>query len=152
VALDYPFLPKSTAMLQSGQYWAIRLSDGRFACGRVLALREPGAHRARTWFVAGLMDWVGAEPPTGEAIAGAPVLEHGHAHIRSIAGSEGGILGQRPLVLDGLDRRRETRSFYADTFLQKRAEVVFVKGSPPPIFERRDVSSPLTDEMLRCLG
>src|SRR5262249_10570900 len=35
----YPFVPRSTAYLRPGQFWAIPLSDGRFACGRVLALK-----------------------------------------------------------------------------------------------------------------
>jgi hypothetical protein len=32
----YPFVPKTNAQLVAGQSWSIPLSDGRFACGRVL--------------------------------------------------------------------------------------------------------------------
>jgi hypothetical protein len=32
----YPFEPKSIARLQPGQFWAVPLTDGRHACGRVL--------------------------------------------------------------------------------------------------------------------
>ena len=38
----YPFEPKSNAHLMPGQFWGVPLSDGRWACGRVLAVQtEP---------------------------------------------------------------------------------------------------------------
>jgi hypothetical protein len=52
----------------------VPLSDGRFACGRVLDVpREPDLHVpvGRMLFLAGLLDWVGETPPTNQAIAGA---------------------------------------------------------------------------------
>jgi hypothetical protein len=36
---DYPFVPRTNATLVPGQFWSIPLTDGRFACGRVLAAR-----------------------------------------------------------------------------------------------------------------
>ena len=76
----YPFVPKSNRWLEAGQFWAVPLSDGRFACGRVLDVpRELDLHVpvARTMFLAGLLDWVGDTPPTAAAIAGAGLLAHG---------------------------------------------------------------------------
>ena len=102
----YPFEPRSNTRLEAGQFWGIPLSDGRFACGRVLAVsRSPDPAypvNART-FLAGLMDWVGVAPPTSEAIAGAGIWAQGFAHIKAIRENGGAILGIRPLGLDRLE-------------------------------------------------
>ncbi|WP_242624328.1 Mu transposase C-terminal domain-containing protein [Micromonospora kangleipakensis] len=34
----YPFAPRSNRHLRAGQYWALPLRNGRFACGRVMAV------------------------------------------------------------------------------------------------------------------
>ena len=90
----YPFKPKSSAYLEAGQFWAIPLSDGRFACGRVLAVqREPDPYimvGTRALF-AGLLDWVGDRPPDAEAIAGAPLIAQGFAHIKAITTTGGEV-------------------------------------------------------------
>src|SRR6266700_932410 len=36
---EYPFEPKSNTHLLPGQFWGVPLSDGRWACGRVLAVK-----------------------------------------------------------------------------------------------------------------
>lgn len=51
-------------------------------------------------FLAGLVDWVGVELPTSEAIAGKRTLGQGHAHIKTITETGGAILGYRPLDVD----------------------------------------------------
>jgi hypothetical protein len=66
-----------------GQFWPVPLGGGPFGCGLVLGTeREPG-YGSRTWFVAGLLDWVGTEShldwvgtesPTVDSIAGAALL------------------------------------------------------------------------------
>jgi len=85
--MDYPFEPKSNAYLEPGQFWGIPLSDGRFACGRILAVpREPDPFfpvNSRT-FLAGLLDWVSREPPTSATIAGARLFKQGFAHVLTI--------------------------------------------------------------------
>ena len=101
----YPFEPRSNARLEPGQLWSVPLPDGRFACGRVLAVpREPDpAYPVNTRaFLAGLMRWVDSQPPTPERIAGAPLLAQGFAHVLAIQESGGSILGIRPLEADGL--------------------------------------------------
>ena len=134
--------------LRPGQFWSVPLSDGRFGCGRVLgADREPG-YGARTWFVAGLLDWIGAESPTAESIAGASLLEVGHAHIDVIS-SDGAILGERPLEADGLAQPDSVISYWGAGYTKTRAERRFIAGDPAPESERRFISSPVTDEMLR---
>lgn len=101
----YPFEPRSNAHLEPGQFWGIPLSNGRWACGRVLAVRSdsgayfPGNTRM---FLAGLMDWVGERPPTAEAIAGHELIEQGWAHVRAIQRNGGQVLGERPLEMDGI--------------------------------------------------
>jgi hypothetical protein len=106
---DYPFEPKSNTWLEPGQFWGVPLSDGRYACGRVLAVpdeREPDpslwSERDSTTFFAGLMDWVGDEPPTAASIAGAALLEQGTAHVKTIRENGRFVLGHRDLALDGI--------------------------------------------------
>ena len=102
-APPYPFVPKSNRYLAAGQFWAIPLSNGRFACGRVLDVpRVDDLHVPvnTRMFLAGLLDWVGTEPPSGERLAESGVFDQGFAHIKAILTTGGEILGSRPLVLD----------------------------------------------------
>lgn len=97
----YPLVPKSNRLLRPGQFWAIPLSDGRFAAGRVMAVPAfgPGDH---TGVVVGLVDWVGDAPPTSEDLAGRPLLVQAKARFEAISMTGGAVLGLRPLELDGL--------------------------------------------------
>ncbi len=101
----YPFVPKSNRFLERGQYWAVPLSDGRFACGRVLDVpREPDLHVpvGRMLFLAGLLDWVGETPPTNQAIEGAVLSAQGFAHIKAITTTGAAVLGRRDLAADAI--------------------------------------------------
>jgi hypothetical protein len=107
----YPFEPHSNTHLEPGQFWGIPLTDGAFACGRVLAIPSRADHDrhfsySTTTFLAGLMAWVAREPPTSRTIADAHLLAQGKAHILTIRRS-GGILGSRDLGLDGITGLRE---------------------------------------------
>ena len=134
--------------LRPGQFWPVPLSDGRFGCGLVLgAEREPG-YGSRTWFLAGLLDWAGAEPPTAEAIAGAPLLEVGHAHIDVISSDGGSIVGERTVNGDAPAVPETVLSYWGAGYPKTRLERRFIAGDPAPKAERRFISSPLTDEML----
>jgi hypothetical protein len=42
--VTYPFVPRSNAKFRPGQFWAIPLPDGRFACGRVLGAEDSLSH------------------------------------------------------------------------------------------------------------
>lgn len=101
--IRYPFVPKSTASLRPGQFWAVPLSNGAFACGRVLQMKTVRQAGARTMFLAGLMDWCGQEPPTSVSIAGARLVTQGEAHIKTIVATGGEVLGYRPLEEDALE-------------------------------------------------
>lgn len=96
--ITYPLSVKSTAYLQPGQFWAIPLESGTFACGRVIQLWS----LSRRYFLFGLMDWVGASLPDAEALAGYVTVEQGCVRIEAIHMTGGVILGHRPLELDGI--------------------------------------------------
>jgi hypothetical protein len=95
----YPFVPKSTAYLIPGQFWSIPLTNGRFACGRVLEL-HPKQTRG---FLAGLLNWTGDIPPSSERIAGCQTIDQGEVHICVIGNNGGEILGWRPLEEDAIE-------------------------------------------------
>lgn len=101
--VTYPFIPKSTAHLEPGQFWSIPLNNGRFACGRVMQLAFWGGKKDTRWFLAGLANWVGKEPPSATSIAGCVVMAQGAAHIGVIRDYQGLILGHRSLEEDGLE-------------------------------------------------
>jgi len=146
-----PFVPKSNAKLEPGHFWSIPLSDRRFACGRVLAIDRAATYGSRSSMIAGLLDWVGDAPPTGDAIAGRPLLESGHLHVRSIGETGGTVLGHRPLELDGIIPPPRVPAYWGYKFPAMRAEAVFVDGKREraPKAERRILRAPLTDEQLR---
>ena len=100
---EYPFIPRSTAYLEPGHFWSIPLAGGGYACGRVIQLRLDGGRRDPRLFLAGLMDWSGADPPTSEALAGCSVIEQGSVHVKTIGENAGEVLGFRDLALDGIE-------------------------------------------------
>ena len=142
---SYPLVPKSTAHLRPGQFWSIPLADGRFGCGRVLRVD----HERRTSFVGAILDWVGDAPPTSDAIAGAPILSVGNAHVRLISHGGGAILGERSLDDDAIVVPGTIDAYWGDSYAVVRAEQRFIAGDPQPSSDFRQVWSPLTDEMLR---
>ncbi len=95
--IQYPFVPKSTAYMREGHFWHIPLSNGRFACGRVLQFDLRYGKRHSRMFLAGLLDWYGKKLPTANSIAGCKLLEQGGVHIRTIACNQSAILGWRSL-------------------------------------------------------
>lgn len=91
----YPFTPKSTAYMKPGQFWGFQLSDSSWASGVVLSLRSMHGKEKRhsRLFLAGLVDWRGANAPTASDISGRAILVRGYAHIRLIHENGGSILG-----------------------------------------------------------
>jgi hypothetical protein len=144
----YPMIPKTTAHLRSGQFWSIPMADGRFGCGRVLRVDTGGPTGGRTRFIAAILDWVGDSPPSSDAIAGRPLLNVGNAHVRLISFGGGEILGERPLSADGIEVPTAVTTYWGDGYAVMRAERRFIAGDPPPTSDFREVSSPLTVEML----
>jgi len=54
----YPFMPKSNRYSEAGRFWQLPLSDGRYGCGRVMAVPACGA-KDRVGFVA-VAGWIGS--------------------------------------------------------------------------------------------
>ncbi len=100
--IEYPLIPKSNRSLIVGQFWAIPLHSGKYACGRVLDIPNTEAKNMKL-FYAGLMNWVGLQLPTYESITGSQIIEHGQAHIKTITSLGQSILGYRALELDKLE-------------------------------------------------
>ncbi|HTG42351.1 MAG TPA: hypothetical protein VK697_12140 [Methylomirabilota bacterium] len=145
----YPLTPKTNAHLIPGQFWSIPLSDGRFGSGRVLSVDHDRPAGGRTRFIGAILDWVGEAPPTFEAIAGSAVLAVGNAHVRLISFGGGAILGERPLDADRIEPPARVDTYWGDGYGVMRAERRFIAGDPAPTSEFRQVSSPLTAEMLQ---
>jgi hypothetical protein len=100
--ITYPFVPRSRAYLQPGQFWSLPLSGHRFACGRILQLHPGKGTKESRRFLAALLDWCGTLPPTAHAIAGCGAISQGLMHLASIGETHSEILGWRDLDLDGL--------------------------------------------------
>ncbi|HEY4227366.1 MAG TPA: hypothetical protein VGM49_03435 [Candidatus Limnocylindrales bacterium] len=145
-----PLIPKTTAHLRPGQLWSIPLADGRFGCGRVLRVDRDKPTGGRTRFIAAILDWVGDAPPSPDAIAGSAVLNVGNAHVRLISFGGGAIQGERPLSADGIEVPELVTTYWGDGYGVMRAERRFIAGDPAPTSDFREVSSPLSAEMLRA--
>lgn len=131
--MNYPFEPRTTAYLESGQYWAIPLSNGRYACGVVIAKladMHDGKIRQRT-FLGALIDWVGDEPPDEESIRNASVLKSGEAHLKAIHTTGGTILGKSSILCLGENPRVKTDDVVTMGYgvLKKVAESKFGQNS-----------------------
>ena len=90
--MTYPFQPKSTANLQAGQFWPIRLPDGGFGCGMVLDVVSD----SRREFLAGLIDWYGQEEPLHTEIMERSLIAQGIGHVKMILEGYAWITGTLP--------------------------------------------------------
>jgi hypothetical protein len=97
--MKYPFTPKSTASMIEGQIISIPLSNGTYACGRVLEIRKG----SRTAFLVALMDWNSPNSPDSNTITNSKILKHGQVHIKAIIESGSEIVGHRELALDEIE-------------------------------------------------
>jgi hypothetical protein len=92
-----PYIPKTTKHVQPGDFWAIKLDDGRYSAGRVLQILD------RVTVLGCVLDWSSDGPPTEQAIAGAAVLATGRMHLKTIADCGDGIRGNRSLAEDNIE-------------------------------------------------
>jgi len=99
----YPFVPKSTSKLKPGQFWAVPLRHGKFACGRVLQVGFKGNPSKTRSFFGCLLDWIGTCPPSENAIAGSLPFRFGVMHVKAITETGGEVLGERALEADGIE-------------------------------------------------
>jgi hypothetical protein len=96
---SFPFTPKSLANVYKGDFWGIPLSNGSFACGRVIQIHPL---QRRTIFLAGLLDWNEDALPTYDSISGARCIDQRQAHLKTILENGRDILGNRALELDAI--------------------------------------------------
>jgi len=97
-----PFSPKSTSTLQLGDFWSIKLTDSRYACGRVIGWWPKDYKGHKKGFLGGLLNWCSELEPTFESIAGAEVIIQGGTNTNSLSSTKSLVLGNRPLELDGI--------------------------------------------------
>lgn len=96
--LTYPYVPKTTAKVQPGDFWEIRLADGRYGAGRVLQIVD------RVTILGAILHWSNDAPPTMNTIAGASVAFAGKMHLRlTLEDCGNGICGNRPLEADSIE-------------------------------------------------
>ncbi len=96
----FPLKPKSTSRIEQGQFWTVPLENGGFGCGVVLAKVTNQGKLDTRMFLAGLLNWFDDAQPTLHKIQGAPVIETGFAHIKSITETGGEIIGSGYVVLN----------------------------------------------------
>lgn len=105
MGITYPFIPKSNEKLEPGQFWPIRLSTGRYACGIVLEIPRGEQRHSTKMFYAGLLDWAGDSKPTVLSLQACPLhlLNQGHAHLKTILHSDAAIEGKIDLISNHLE-------------------------------------------------
>jgi hypothetical protein len=115
----YPFTPKSNSKLKRGQFWTIKLSNGRFAAGVVLDIPAKEVADTKTFF-AGLLNWVGASKPTKAELESSKieVVEQGVAHIKTITGDGEQIEGEVDLEKCAVSIRPEVDSIAYSKYSQ----------------------------------
>lgn len=96
-ARQFPFVPRSNAYLERGDYWAIPTRRGGwYGCAAVL---WPGRNSgSRVTFGIGLLDWCGPQVPMPDDLDGARVLEFGFAHVKTVADSGRHLVGTARVV------------------------------------------------------
>ncbi|WP_445364512.1 Imm26 family immunity protein [Microbulbifer sp. ANSA003] len=98
----YPHIPKKASEIKEGEFFYIPLSNGSFACGRLLAIEKKSGRKTKSILV-GLHDWAGENYPTKEDIHNCAIIEQGVMHINSIGHVGGQVIGFKPLSEDNLE-------------------------------------------------
>jgi hypothetical protein len=106
----YPFPPKSTRHLARGQFWSIPLTGDRFGAGCVVGTHMTQGKRSSRMFIAGVVRWVGDQPPTAQDLQGRGLIDFAFAHLKSITESGGLILGEADLRIEHAPAEAETLS------------------------------------------
>ena len=93
----YSLVPKSTSRLRRGQFWPISLSDGRFGAGCVLGEFWRNNKKDARGFIAGVVNWIGSNPPTEADLEGVGIYRYAFAHIKCISEAGASIIGEANL-------------------------------------------------------
>jgi hypothetical protein len=147
----YPFLPRSNARLEPGQFFSFCLANGRFACVRVLAKcwkHQPGH---RVLFLAGLMNWSGDRPASSVDLADCAVLDYAWAHVCVFPLYGASIDGIRPLEGDRIVADTDCSRAYGPEVLRNLANErfagVLTTDSSTTAFEYRRVGWKIIKEV-----
>jgi hypothetical protein len=149
----YPFVPTKASEIKDGDFYYIPLSNGNYACGRLLLIEKKSGRKTKSILV-GLHDWSGRNHPTKEDIHECTIIEQGVMHINSIGHVGGEVIAHKPLdeddlkpllqfeagyLLDGFEnmgklpvedyKKYSRRSTYGLNVIRLLAEKRFVKNS-----------------------
>lgn len=97
----YPFIPKKASEVEDGDFFYVPLSNGKFACGRLLLIQRKSGRKTKSLLV-GLHNWIGKGHPSNQDIHNSDIIEQGVMHINSIGYIEGEVIGNKPLIEDHL--------------------------------------------------
>jgi hypothetical protein len=78
-----PFIPKSNAFLQPGDFWAMEYEPGRYTAGRVIEMPWQHGVDDRRTFLAALMDWRSLSLPNSNSLEGSRILAQGKMSVRA---------------------------------------------------------------------
>jgi hypothetical protein len=88
----------------------IPLDRNRYGAGCVVGEHHRNTKPSTRIFIAGVVRWVGAAPPTSKALANLPIEQCGFAHLRAITESGGLILGEAELAFSSEPKVAEALS------------------------------------------
>ena len=97
----YPFVPKKASEIKEGDFYYIPLSNGHYACGRLILIKKKSGRKTQSILV-GLHDWSGSKYPTKEDIHQCKIVEQGVMHVTSIGHVGGEVIENKPLEEDNL--------------------------------------------------
>ena len=89
----YPHIPKSTANLRRGQFWAIPLANGKYGAGCVVGEALKDGRKNTRLFVAGVLQWISDTPPTARSLCDVKIYRYGFLHVKSINECGSAIIG-----------------------------------------------------------
>jgi hypothetical protein len=96
----FPFVPRSAAQLEIGDFWTVALSDGDLGVLQVRDLKGPGAG-SRSSLVAGVVAWRGGRAPAATDLCGCLVLKQGLTDIRAFKEDGAQIIGNTSGTVPG---------------------------------------------------
>lgn len=139
---------EANAYVRSGDLWSVPLSDGRFACLRILSVPASGRYerqsqRSRSSTGPAMRSQRPSRWPAPRSNTSARCTSARSRPAAAPSSATG------PFSWMGLRSRKGSTPSGATSTRKRRTELLFVQGEPPPDSEMREVSSPLTDEMLR---
>jgi hypothetical protein len=127
----YPIIPKSNSKLEAGQFWPIKLSNGKYAIGVILDFPDKKVNTKH--FYVGLLNWVGDNIPTQMELeqTDLKLVDQGKAHIKTITFDGQKIVGKINLDAVNISPAFEVSCFgYSENTLLLQGYQVIRKSTP----------------------